>query len=47
VEHLLADMGARQWQIEIAAPILRQALAQDEPLELPEAEESPAEESAP
>ncbi len=47
VEHLLADMGARQWQIEIAAPILRQALAQDEPLEMPEVEESPAEESAP
>ena len=32
-------MGARPWQIEVATPILIKALAQSEPLELPEAEE--------
>ena len=51
VPRLLAQMGARQWQIDIAAPILVDALAQDEPLELPEvepeAEEAPAVDTAP
>ena len=40
VEHLLRQMGAREWQIEVAAPILMHALEQDEPMELPEPEES-------
>ena len=39
VESLLASMGARPWQIEVAAPILIKALAESEPLELPEIEE--------
>jgi hypothetical protein len=39
-------MGARLWQIDIAAPILVNALAEDEPLELPEVEEAPAAEAA-
>lgn len=39
VEQLLRKMGAREWQIEVAAPILMQALEQDEPMELPEPEE--------
>jgi hypothetical protein len=33
-------MGARPWQIEIAAPILVHALAQSEALEIPEPEEA-------
>ena len=40
VEQLLLSMGARPWQVEIAAPILIAALGEDEPLELPEPEES-------
>jgi ribonuclease D len=40
VEELLRKMGAREWQIEVAAPILVHALNQDEPMELPEADES-------
>ena len=40
VEHLLRQMGAREWQIEVAAPILMHALEQDEPMELPEPEVS-------
>jgi hypothetical protein len=36
----LGDLGARDWQIEIAAPILIHALAQSEPLEIPEPEEA-------
>lgn len=36
VERILGELGARQWQIEIASPILINALNQDEPLELPE-----------
>ena len=43
VERLLREMGARPWQIEIAAPILIHALAQSEPLEIPEPEEVPTE----
>jgi hypothetical protein len=38
-------MGARSWQIEVAAPILIRALAQEEALELPESEENSAESS--
>lgn len=38
VAGLLRDLGARDWQIDLAAPILRNALAQDEPLEVPEEE---------
>ncbi len=45
VAPLLASMGARSWQIEVAAPILIHALAQEEALELPESEENPAESS--
>lgn len=40
VEQLLLTMGARPWQVEIAAPILIAALGEDEPLELPEPEEN-------
>ncbi|MFM6840862.1 MAG: HRDC domain-containing protein [Candidatus Planktophila sp.] len=40
VPELLRQMGAREWQIEVAAPILMHALEQDEPMELPEPEES-------
>lgn len=40
VEQLLLSMGARPWQVEIAAPILIAALGEDEPLELPEPEEN-------
>lgn len=40
VERILAEMGARPWQIEIAAPILVHALAQSEALEIPEPEEA-------
>lgn len=36
VERLLLEMGARPWQVDIAAPILIHALAQSEALELPE-----------
>ena len=39
VKQLLRKMGAREWQIEVAAPILMHALEQDEPMELPEPEE--------
>jgi ribonuclease D len=46
VARLLGEMGARQWQIDLAAPILIDALAQDEPLELPEPEDAPAADSA-
>jgi ribonuclease D len=46
VARLLGEMGARQWQIDLAAPILINALAQDEPLELPEPEDAPAADSA-
>ena len=40
VEPLLLSMGARPWQIEIAAPILIAALGESEPLEIPELEEA-------
>jgi ribonuclease D len=40
VERILGEMGARPWQIEIAAPILVNALAQSEALEIPEPEEA-------
>ena len=43
VEALLAEMGARPWQIEVAAPILIAALGQTEALEVAEVEETPAE----
>lgn len=46
VEPLLLSMGARPWQVEIAAPILVAALGETEPMELPEGNESGAE-SAP
>ena len=38
VAGLLGELGARPWQIEIAAPILISALAQSEPLEVAEEE---------
>ena len=34
----LADLGARQWQIEIVAPILESALLETEPLAVAESE---------
>jgi ribonuclease D len=34
----LADLGARQWQIEIVAPILETALLETEPLAIAESE---------
>lgn len=40
VERILGELGARPWQIEIAAPILLHALAQSEALEIPEPEEA-------
>lgn len=40
VEPLLLSMGARPWQVEIVAPILIAALAESEPLEIPELEEA-------
>ena len=40
IPRLLGEMGARPWQIEIATPILTHALAQSEPLEIPEPEEA-------
>lgn len=50
VERLLISMGARPWQVEIAAPILIAALGESEPLEIPEpeevAEENPTEAAA-
>ena len=45
IEQELGAWGARNWQIDIAAPILTAALLEVEPLELPEADE-PAEESS-
>jgi ribonuclease D len=46
VERILGELGARPWQIEIAAPILVSALAQSEPLEIPEPEEAAPEAAA-
>lgn len=43
VESTLLSMGARAWQVEIAAPILIAALGEDEALEVPESEETAAE----
>ena len=43
VAPLLASMGARPWQIDIAAPILIRALAQEEALEIPEGVEGSGE----
>jgi ribonuclease D len=40
VEDSLRAMGAREWQIEVATPILIDALAQSEAREIPEALES-------
>ena len=40
VGRILGEMGARPWQIEIAAPILIKALAESEALEIPEPEEA-------
>ena len=40
VQRILGEMGARAWQIEIALPILINALAQSEALEIPEPEEA-------
>jgi len=42
VASLLTSMGARQWQVDIAAPILIDALSQSEPLEVAEPEEASA-----
>ena len=42
VARLLTQMGARQWQVDIAAPILIDALAQSEALEVAEPEEASA-----
>ena len=44
VAGVLAQMGARPWQVELAAPILIAALSQSEALELPEPVEESAEE---
>ena len=44
VAGVLAQMGARPWQVELAAPILIDALSQSEALELPEPVEESAEE---
>ena len=44
VAGLLAQMGARQWQVDIAAPILMDALMQSEALEIAEPEEGEGEE---
>jgi ribonuclease D len=38
VASALAELGARPWQCEIAAPILEAALLEREPLEKPEPE---------
>ena len=46
VPGLLADLGARPWQIEVAAPILVDALAQREALEIPEEDSAESTESA-
>ena len=40
VNTTLTALGARSWQVEIAAPILEEALTHTEPLEIPDAEES-------
>lgn len=47
VADLLAHMGARNWQIEIASPILQAALGESEALELPETEAPAGEEEIP
>lgn len=44
VAGLLTQMGARQWQVDIAAPILMDALTQSEALEIAEPEEGEGEE---
>ena len=44
VAGVLAQMGARPWQVELATPILIAALSQSEALELPEPVEESAEE---
>ena len=44
VAGLLTQMGARPWQVDIAAPILIDALSQSQALELPEPVEESAEE---
>jgi len=46
VASLLTSMGARQWQVDIAAPILIDALSQSEPLEVAESEEASAADSS-
>lgn len=46
VPRLLSELGARPWQIEIAAPILASALQQEEALEIVEQEEVVVEASA-
>lgn len=45
VYEALIAMGARQWQAEIASPILQAALLETEPLEIAEAAENPDAES--
>jgi ribonuclease D len=40
VDQALTDLGARPWQREIAVPILELALLEEEPLEIPQSEES-------
>ena len=47
VPGLLTRMGARKWQVDLAAPILIDALSQSEALEVPESEEAPASDPAP
>jgi ribonuclease D len=46
VAGLLADLGSRPWQIEVASPILIDALSQSEALEIPEEESAEAADSA-
>ena len=38
IAELLAELGARKWQIELTAPLLAAALTEREPLALPESE---------
>jgi ribonuclease D len=41
VRTMLDGLGARQWQIELVAPALANALLEHEPLEIPEPPENP------
>ena len=47
VREKLASLGARQWQIDIVAPLIAPALLEKEALPEPKAEEEPASEESP